>query len=288
MASRALLNLGLLLALALLVLLLVYEPGREPAGEPAPLTGLRATDITGVTLARAGREELRLYREGEDWYLDGDPPLLAEASQVRQLLRLVREPVQRQYAAADLDLARLGLGAEAARILFDEALELRFGATDPLDNLRYVQRDDQVYLIRDFYQHLVAAQAGHWISRRLLPGDAAIQALELPDLALRRDEAGHWQPRPERPDLDSDVLVALVERWRQASALRVERAGLREPGLWVRVGLEGRDPPVEFQVRQVGDEWRFLRADLGLEYRLDDHTARRLLQLVPEINETTP
>jgi hypothetical protein len=281
MSTRTLLNVGLLLALALLVLLVILEPGRAPEAEPESLTDLRTTDITRIDLAQGDQEPLRLYREGEHWYLDEDPPLRAESAQVRQLLRLAREPAQRSYAAADLDLARIGLGPDAHRVLFNEQVKLRFGTTDPLDGLRYVQRDGQVSLVNNYYQHLVEAGAGHWISRRLLPGDQAIVALELPELNLHRDADGHWQLQPEQPDISSDAIVALVERWRHATAHRVERSEPREPGLWVRIGLEGLDAPVEFQLRQVGDDWRFLRTDLGLEYRVADQAARRLLQLSP-------
>ena len=288
MSTRAWLNVGLLLALALLVLLVILEPGRPPDSGPAPLTDLAVADIHRVELRRSGHEPLRLDREEGYWYLDGEPPLRAEAAQVRQLLRLAREPAQRQYAAADLDLERIGLGADAHRVLFNDQVELRFGSTDPLDGLRYVQREERVSLVNNHYQHLVQAGTGHWISRRLLPGDEAILALELPDLALRRDAAGHWQLEPEQPDMGSDAIVALVERWRQAVAQRVEQSGPREPGLWIRISLEGQAAPVEFQLRQVGDDWRFLRTDLGLEYRVADHTARQLLQLTPAGNEATP
>lgn len=288
MTTRTWLNLGLLLALALLVLLVIREPGREPAREPVPLTGLQVPEIHRVELARGGREDLRLFREGEQWYLENDPPLPAQASLVRQLLRLAREPAQRQYAVQDLDLERLGLGADAPRLRFNDGVELRFGATDPLDDLRYVQAGDRVYLIRDYYQYLVAGNTDQWISPRLLPEGVTIASLELPALSLQRDERGQWRLQPEQPDLGSDAIVALVEGWQQARAQRVTRAGAGEPGALARIGLEGQEQPVEFQVRQVGDDWHFLRPDLGLEYRMDEPSARRLLQLVPEVNETTP
>ncbi|MCW9057443.1 MAG: DUF4340 domain-containing protein [Gammaproteobacteria bacterium] len=288
MGSRTLLNLGLLLALALLVLLVIFEPGREPDTGPSPLTALGIADIHRIQLARGEETPRLLYREGEHWYLDGNPPLEAETAQVRQLLRLAREPAQRRYAATNLDLARIGLGPDAHRVIFNDEVELRFGTTDPLDGLRYVQRDGEISLVRDFYQHLVEANAEHWVSRRLLPGGQAIVALELPELKLHRDAEGRWQLQPEQPDIGSDAIIALLERWRHANALRVERSEVREPGLWVRVRLEGQETPVEFQLRQVGDDWRFLRTDLGLEYRVADHTTRQLLRLSPAVNETTP
>jgi hypothetical protein len=287
MSRRALLNLGLLLALAVLVLLAVYEPGREPAPEARPLTTLSATDIERIELLRSDKPEVRLYREGEHWYLAGAPPLRAEASQVRQLLRLGRETVLRQYAAAELDLVRVGLDESASRLRFNDRIELRFGATDPLDGHRYVQQGDQVQLVRDNYRHLVEAPREHWIDRRLLPEDQAIVSLDLPDLSLRRGADGHWQLTPELPEITSDAVITLVDRWRHAFAQRVEQAGEREPGIRVQVGLEGRDLPVEFQLRQVGDDWRFLRTDLGLEYRVSDYMALQLLQL-PAERETTP
>lgn len=287
MTTRTWLNLGLLLALALLVLLVIREPGREPASEPAPLTGLQVSEIHRVELARGGREDLRLFREGERWYLENDPPLPAQASLVRQLLRLAREPAQRQYAVQDLDLERLGLGAGAPRLRFNDGMELRFGATDPLDDLRYVQAGDRVYLIRDYYQYLVAGNADQWISPRLLPEGAAVTSLELPALSLQRDEQGQWRIQPEAPDLGSDAIVALVEGWQQAHAQRVTRAGAGAPGTRVRIGLEGQAQPVEFQVRQAGEAWHFLRPELGLEYRMDEPSARRLLQPVPDTDATT-
>jgi hypothetical protein len=285
MRRRALLNFGLLLALALLVLLAVYEPGRVAAPEPGPLTELAAADITRIDLERSGKPPLRLYREETHWYLAGEPPLRADAAQVRNLLRLVRERVQRQYPAAELDLPRIGLGETATRLRLDDRIELRFGTTDPLDHHRYVQRDDRVYLVLDHYQYLVEAPREQWISRRLLPGDAAIVSLALPDLSLRRDADGHWLLEPEQPDIDSDAITTLVEQWRLAEALRVAPGGAREPGIRVLVGLEGQDRAVEFQVRQVGDDWRFLRTDLGLEYRVSDHTALQLLQLQATAHE---
>ena len=281
MSRRALLNLGLLLALVVLVLLAVYEPGREPAPEASPLTTLSAADIDRIELLRSDKPGVLLYREGEHWYLAGEPPLRAEASQVRQLLRLARETVLRQYAAAEIDLARVGLDESASRLRFDDRIELRFGATDPLDDHRYVQQGDQVQLIRDNYQHLTEAPREHWIARRLLPEEQAIVSLDLPDLSLRRDADGHWLLEPEQPDIDSDAITALVEQWRLAEALRVARGEAREPGIRVLVGLQGVTPAVEFQVRQVGDDWRFLRTDLGLEYRVSDHTALQLLRPTP-------
>ncbi|HSJ48761.1 MAG TPA: DUF4340 domain-containing protein, partial [Gammaproteobacteria bacterium] len=187
MSTRALLNLGLLLALALLVLLVIFEPGREPDAGPSPLTELRIDDIHRIRLAQGEETPQLLYREGEHWYLDGNPPLRAETSQVRQLLRLAREPAQRRYTATNLDLARIGLGPDAHRVIFHDQVELRLGTTDPLDGLRYVQRDAEVSLVRNFYQHLVEANAEHWVSRRLLPGEQAIVTLELPELNLYRD-----------------------------------------------------------------------------------------------------
>lgn len=289
MSRRALLNLGMLLALAVLVLLAIYEPGREITPEAGPLTPLTSADIDRIAVLRPGKPELQLYREGQHWYLAGDPPLRAEGSRVRQLLRLARETVQRQYAAAELDLTRIGLGETAARLRFDDRIELRFGDTDPLDHHRYVQLGEQVYLVLNHYQHLVEAPRDQWISRRLLPGEPAIVSLELPEQSLRRDVDGHWRLEPEQPGIGSDTIVALVAHWQQAEALRVEQTGAREPGIGVRVGLEGEDAPVEFQVRQVGDDWRFLRTDLGLEYRVADYTARQLLQLAPVAeHENTP
>ena len=174
------------------------------------------------------------------------------------------------------------VGEDAVQLTFNETTVLRFGGTDPLDGHRYVQTGEQVHLIPNRYQPLLEARREFWLSRRLLPQDARIVLLTLPDLTLRRDNEGHWQPEPEDPELGTDELVALIQRWERSEALAVNRdTGTATGGAQVTVHLEGREAPVRFAIRTDGEDRLFLRPDLGLAYRLADQQARRLLEPHP-------
>ena len=286
--SRTLLNLALLLALAALALVVVYEPGRDSAPAPAPITRLTPADIHHIQLQRPGRADLTLERVDGQWRIAGTQAYPAADFPVRSLLRLASTPALRHYPAGELDLGRIGLGEDASRVRFNQDTEIRFGATDPLDDNRYVQVGEQVSLIQNRFQHLLEGGIESWISRRLLPPDRPIEAIELPDLRLHKTGEGHWRAEPEPPGIASDALLALVEHWRQAQAAAVQRHEGDGQGDRVRIWLQGADAPLEFRLQEAGDDRLLIRPDLGLAYRLGAYRAAELLQLTPAAAPARP
>lgn len=275
MRSRLLLNLLLLAALAILVAVAYFEPGKEPETTAAPLLDLSEEEITRLELQRPNRPPLRLERQGGRWRVTGDPPLAAADFQVNSLLRLAEERPQRSYRAGELDLAQVGLADSQTSVRFNDIL-VRFGDTDPIDRLRYVALGDQIHLVSDLYHYLVVAPETSFLDRRLLPGDAQIQTIELPGHRLGREESGAWRLEPEQPELATDDLQGWVEEWSRASALEVARAEGQATGETLTVELaDGNRIP--FQIITRDDQQVLLRTDLGLEYRLSPHSAERLL-----------
>jgi hypothetical protein len=224
MSTRTLLNLVLLLAALALALVAYFKPGVKPVEAPRPITTRLAPESAGsITVERLNRDPLTFSKRDGRWFLLADKRELPAADfQVRALLRLLEATATRQYPAGSLDLASLGLEPPQARVTMDD-IDFRFGTTDALENRRYVQVADTVYLVDDQYQHLLNADWPNFVSRQMLEGRGAITRLELPNMTLTYSDDGYWRLDPEREGVGADALQTLVENWQNATALLTRR-----------------------------------------------------------------
>lgn len=265
---KLLVNVALLAAAALLAALAFYEPGRDEPETPPPLTGLAQGQITRVAIHRPGEPDVALGRDETGWRLTAPRELPANGGRVENLLALAGTESRRQYAAADLDPEQVGLGERAPRVTLDD-IEFVFGATDPINGWRYVRVGDHVHLTRDGFIHLVRQEPLYWADNRLLPGDAEVTALHLPDVRVQRDADGLWRSEPAA-DAGADALVSLVQHWETARALSAKALDGDVPtdAPAVRVELAGEPGPLEFRLMETDAGIFLARTDLELRYAI--------------------
>ncbi len=279
MKSRTLLNLVLLALVAALVLLAIYEPGKEPPPEPKRLTGVAPDSVEAIRIERPGAPAIELQRQDGQWRLTTPVAVAANSFRVRSVLELLEAKASDGFPADEAGLERYGLAEPRVQVTFDGATTVSFGETAPLDRRRYVRLGDTIFLIGDNHFWQVAGDAGTFIDPQLLPADAAITRLALPDFTVERGEDG-WRLIPEPADYSADAVAALVENWRHARALQLH---LQEPpsaeSARIEVGLEGQGDPLVFLLDEAGGEALFVRPDLGVAYQLPAATAEGLLQL---------
>lgn len=279
MTSRLLLNLGLLVAAAVLLLVVVYRPGIAPDNGPQPLTGLASVDaVTGIRVERVGREPLQFIKEASGWVLQqGDSRLPASESQLRSLLRLPLATSNTAYAASSLDLGQAGLEPAQVTVSFDDTV-ITLGKTSPLDNRRYARAGDNVLLVADNYPHLVNADWSNFVSRRLLPNGATITRLALPEVTVLRDDSGKWSLQPSPDGYHADDVTRLIENWQSASALYVKRyAG--ETGETIAITTASNDTPVNFLLLSQNPELVLASPAAGIQYHLPGSLADSLLSI---------
>jgi hypothetical protein len=243
LARRWLVNLALLVLLALLLLLVQLD--QRATERAARLTSIAPADISRLELHRAGEPMIRLQRGEDGWQMRAPFAVAADHEAVARLLPLAGAPVSRTLPAAGLDLAELGLDPAPLRIVLD-GLELRFGGTEPVAALRYVQVGDLVHLIDDRFLPRLMTPTIDLVSRRLLP---AAFSPGLGDL--------------DGTPVTADTLAPLAE----AVAVRVETAAghLDEAlgaGLLSIASADGGDG-VEFMVSDGGTRWTRLDAPLS-------------------------
>ena len=277
MNKRLLLNLLMLIGVLVLIAVVVYKPGIDTPPENPPLTALDAGQITRMEIVRGEDDRLALERREDGWWIVGDPALPADPTQVNSLLRLLDTRPARSYPASELELAQLQLDPAQTTLRLD-ATELRFGGTDPLDNLRYVQLGDQVHLIQDNYQHILRGGQAQFASRKLLPEDAAITAIQLPDRRINKQADNGWSVEPAPENLSADAAQKLIDAWTHASALWVRKLQEMPDTKPVIIELaDGRQ--IRFELHQAEGEALLARPDLGLQYQLPEESAKPLLEL---------
>lgn len=277
MNKRLLLNLSLLVGVLALIAVVYFKPGIEAPPALPPLTTLDGAQIKRIDIVR-GKATLTLERRDNGWWIAGDKPVAADELQIETLLDLAGAVPERSYAVGELDLAKLGLAPPETTLRLGST-EFQFGATDPLQGLRYVRIGDKVHLISDRYQNILQGQRTQLASRRLLPANADIIAVELPDLKIAKSEKA-WTVEPADDTLSADAPQKLIDAWKNASALWVRNYQKAAGSRPVTVTLADGQKLV-FELRQAEGETLLARPDIGLQYQLPEETARPLLELAP-------
>jgi len=280
MSTRSLLNLGLAILALVLVLVVIYKPGLEPEAIPQSITTLAGTDeVTSIQIERDTRPPLSFIKRDGNWYLSGeagDRP--AAEFQVQALLRVLQATSANSYPADSLDLGSLGLQPPQATVTLG-AVEILFGATEALEDRRYVQINESVYLINDQYQHLITAERSNFIARKLLAGRGVITRLKLPDKTLAYTEDKQWQLTPEDNEISADAVQQLVDNWQNATAMYVRDYDGKETEESVNLHTRDQDEPVTLGVISRTPHLILARPDWGIQYHMPDNIENSLFTL---------
>lgn len=278
MNRRNLLNLGLLLLIAVLVLLVIYQPGiDQPTGQPA-LIELDREAVDHILIRRTDAEDIELERDDRGaWQLRQPLAIGASEFRVDSLLRVTASKSLGRFAADGVSLADYQLAQPQVELVLNRSHRIAFGGKTPLDHRRYVLFDGNVHLINDtLYYHLIGDVAT-FVRQRPLPEGAAISALELPQFSLMWHDQ-RWQLEPADDAVSADHITRLLDGWKYASAMQVKGYDGRS-GEAVTVTLEGKSSPLNFLLTAREPDLVLARPELGLQYHFPAESAAELLAL---------
>ena len=287
MSSRNLLNLALLCMAGILVLVIIYRPGFEPEAAAQTLTTLTGDTISRIFVTRTAREPLTFIRQAENWTLAGSSDLPANDLQIRSLLAILQTPTARSYPADSLDLETLGLKPPQATIMLDDT-RIDIGITDALDRLRYVQTGDSVFLVADNYQHLINTDWPGFVTRKLLPKDARLTRLQLPDMDLTLTADDQWQLSGDAAAISPAALQTLASNWEQASAYYVRRYQQQVISETITLEFSNQTEPLTLSIVTHTPDLVLARPDLGIQYHLQAATGEALLAIPKSSPEAEP
>lgn len=279
MRRRWLVNLGLAAAVALLALLAWRKPGLAPEPANPPLTTIDTATVTEIAISNGGEQTLRLIRAGEQWRLSAPVDLPATAFRVDSLLELLAAEQFTAFPLPDAAArAKYGLGEGGREVRFND-LTVRFGDQNPVAIRRYVAIGDRGYLIDDRFHHHAIAPWNDWAERRLLPGDAIVDELQLPGFSLTSRDGG-WRMTPDN-GASADALSRFAAGWQHAYAMTVALAQPEPTAERLRIAwhreADAEPQTLDAVIAKRDDRFALIVPARAVEYRFTTESAARLL-----------
>lgn len=283
MSSRNLLNLVLLLVIAALVAVVVYEPGKKVT-PVVKLTPLSKSDINKIEISRIGAPKVVLEKKGSKWQVLQPYAMPANDFKVEAISELAEAESKAHYPIKQgEDLKPYGLDIPRITVVFNDKYKLEFGKTDPLKYQRYIRDDNTLHLIFDRFYYNLSVPAAEYVDHALLPGRPTITKLVLPKLTLS-EQGNKWQAEPAIKELSNDRVNELLDNWTGAHAtelLDYKPANVQEQA---QVYIKGQDKPLVFDILREKDAIVLGRADLGLKYKFTEEIGKSLLELPAKID----
>jgi hypothetical protein len=275
MNAKMKLNLALLGVVAVLGLLLAWNPGHQET-EAVPLARLDPQTVTKIQIS--GRQNLVLEKRDGHWRLTQPLDVPANEFRVEQLLQIPKADSDARYPVDPAQLARYQLAPPNASLKLND-LTLEFGGTEPIQSRRYVKVGDTLHLVADsFYQHLTAVPTDY-VEKKLLPDNAQIQAIQLPGLALSKTPEGGWRAEPAQDN--TAALQEMADAWKSARAYDVQTYTPPKDGKPLdaaKISLADGQA-IEFKILRREPDAILLRPDWGLQFHLAESIAQPLLRL---------
>ena len=271
--SRLLLNIGLVIFVAVLILLVVFEPGLEKDPEEPGLVDLDIEQVNTIRIIH-NEETIQLDKKNDTWMMT--KPVSAEGNEfkINSLLNLVKTKSHTHYFTDEIDLAPIRLEKPRSQVFFND-IEVAFGDTQPINHQRYVMVDNIVHLINDYYYHHTISSAGNYISFSLLPPDSRIRKIVFPDKSILEKTDGKWNTKIK---LSADNITNLINDWKHAEAIEVKLYTQGKPKKQIAISIDGEARPVIFFVyKKENDSW-LVNKSLTLQYQLTQDIAKKLLE----------
>ncbi len=281
MRKRWLINiilLGLIIALGLFVF---YTLEQNKPVKKSTLTDLKPATVQSIHIERSGKQSITLLKEATgSWQITTPFELTANKFQAESLLQILS---LRDYTKiASSNLAEFKLDTPAVTIKFDQ-FTVAFGDSSPLNYQRYIQINDDVYLIRDTWYYYLNGDALAFASLSLLGNEPKITELEMPNYHLKLQDT-KWVLKStaisEKIDTSTDALGAVIDNWQHASAYDIKSYDddITDKEQ-IKVTLLGQSQPINFVIISKAPDLILVRAEKNVQYQLSGTQYDKLLQL---------
>lgn len=225
MKSNYFINLILITVLVGLYWFINDEPTSNTA--TTPLTNISNEAIHHITISQTNRADIVLKKLKQQWQLI--TPITARANQnrIKILLSILTiQPYRQQTIIAGQNLSQFGINKDSTNLVLNDH-HFIFGDIEPIEQRRYVQHNNDLYLLEDTISPLLNTSASSFIDNRLIQAQQHITKLTIPHYQqqslLKQTTSlqlnnGQWQSDSKQ---SADKLVEIIDNWQHAAALQV-------------------------------------------------------------------
>lgn len=276
--KRNLLNGALGVAALGLAAAVIVSQKKEEKGPP--LTPLAAESITHIRIDRPGSPLIELSKLNGQWALTAPVKTEADPFEVNGILAVASLEAQTTLDPAQVALKELKLDPPQYSVILNDQ-KLEFGGEEPIKYRRYIRTNGKIALVSDPPSAALDADYSDLVVKNLLPVNAEIQSIELPDFTIRKSDDGKaWTLSHDNEAATSDAKQKLVDAWKNARALW-NAAGPKD-AKGDRVKVTTKSGTFEFIITQREPQLILARPDLGISYTLSAELMKEMLKLQEE------
>lgn len=287
MSKRNLLNLGLFIFILTLVVLVIYEPGKETAKTIPKLTTLKVNDVNSIKIIRANAKPsekiLEFKKTSAGWIMLKPYKLSANSFRIESILKILSTESLSQNNLKNLNKDTFGLEKPVATITFNNT-SIFFGHNKSLKHYRYVELDSILHMIIDTFYYQLTAKAESYINHKLLNDKSKIIKLSLPNILLKNTQ-GKWVVTPHSKSDSADSINQLIDEWQYSQAYDINiiksKRQLRPD---ISIYLQN-DKIINFKIETSKESFNLINTDTNVRYILSADRKNKLLKL-SGINQT--
>ncbi len=281
MLKRNLLNISLLIFIIVLVLLVVYQPGKEEAKTIPELTSLKLNDIHTIKIIRAKATEktLEFRKMNNSWVMLKPYKLPANKFRIESILKILSTQSLSQNNLAGLNRKTFGLANPVATIILNNNTTIKFGHNKSLKNYRYVELNSILHMIIDTYYYQLTAKPESYISHKLIPENSKIIKLILPNMVLE-NTTGKWKLTPPPQSGSADSITQLMNEWEYSQAYDISMANIKnklQPDVTVMLS---NNKTIHFKIESAKTKFNLINTDTHVRYILAADRKNKLLKLL--------
>jgi len=282
MSKRNLLNLILFVFVALLITLVIFEPGKETAITPNTLTKLKTDDIQHIRITRPNEPAIELYKNEDGWQMSQPYQQSANVFRIKSILKLLNATSFSQNSLVNLNLIKFGLKKPLATITFNNDVSIEFGHNKSLNHHRYVKIGSTLHLIPDTFYYQLATNSESFINHKLLPEKSKIKKLILPTMELEQIE-DRWNVTAKN-DFSADAINQLIDEWQlsQAYNITIDKKS-NKLNADIKIYFKN-SPPLFFNISEGQNNFNLTNVETGIRYILSADRKDKLLKILPTIN----
>jgi len=271
MSRRLLINLVLLFCVIVLAVFLGTNKEQEIVEQDVTLTDVHPDSIHIIHIERQDLDDIIFQKQDDHWIMQSPFNLPANPSRIKVMLKLLQAHSYDHFSAADNDLTPFMLAVPAVSIILNDT-RIAFGDINPLDKkLRYVLIKDTVHIINDSLFHQLQTSATFFLNPKLIPPDATIKAIHLPELKIENNEGGKM---PE-------AYHQIIKAWMQVESVYVGKYEEMEPIDTIKLELTSGEI-IEFIILSARPNLILARPDTGIKYHISNLDSDSLFPTKPE------